>query len=42
MFGGLSLGAGGYVAVIVQVMVIAAVTAFASRQVVKTTLRAVS
>ncbi len=42
MFGGLSLGVGGYLAVIFQVIVIAAVTALASRQVVQTTLRAVS
>lgn len=42
MFGGLSLGFGGYLAVIVQVALIAGVTAFASRQVVKTTLRSVS
>lgn len=38
MFGGLSLSAGGYVAVILQVLVIAAVTALVSRRVVKRTL----
>jgi cell division transport system permease protein len=42
MFGGLSLGLGGYLAVLVQILVVAAVTAFASRQVVQTTLRTVS
>ena len=42
MFGGLSLGAGGYAAVILQVLVIAAVTAFVSRRVVKRTLDAVN
>ena len=41
MFGGLSLGLGGYLAVLVQVFVIAAVTAFTSRQVVQSTLRTV-
>ncbi len=42
MFGGLSLGAGGYVAVVLQVLVIAAVTALVSRRVVKRTLETVS
>ena len=42
MFGGLSLGLGGYLAVLVQILVVSAVTAFASRQVVQTTLRTVS
>lgn len=42
MFGDLSLGAGGYVAVIVQVLVIAVVTALVSRRVVKRTLDAVN
>jgi cell division transport system permease protein len=42
MFGGLSLGAGGYVAVIFQVLVIAGVTALVSRRVVKQTLAAVN
>jgi cell division transport system permease protein len=42
MFGGLSLGAGGYVAVVLQVLVIAAVAALVSRRVVKRTLKTVS
>lgn len=41
MFGGLSLGLGGYFIVLLQILVVAAVTAFASRQVVRTTLRTV-
>jgi cell division transport system permease protein len=41
MFGGLSLGVGGYFIVLLQILVVAAVTAFASRQVVRTTLRTV-
>lgn len=42
MFGGLSLGPGGYIAVILQVLVIAAVTALVSRHIVKRTLVTVS
>jgi cell division transport system permease protein len=42
MFGGLSLGIGGYLAVLLQIFVVAAVTAFASRQVVQSTLRTVA
>lgn len=42
VFGGLTLGPGGYVAVILQVLVIAAVTALVSRQVVRRTLNAVT
>ncbi|MEZ5785130.1 MAG: ABC transporter permease [Xanthobacteraceae bacterium] len=42
VFGGLSLGLGGYAAVILQVLVIAAVTALASRHVVKRTLETVT
>lgn len=42
MFGGLSLGVGGYLAVLLQILVVAAVTAFASRQVVQSTLRMVA
>lgn len=42
MFGGLSLGFGGYLAVVGQILVIAGVTAFASRQVVRATLRTMS
>ncbi len=41
MFGGMSLGVGGYFIVLLQILVVAAVTAFASRQVVRTTLRTV-
>ena len=41
MFGGLSLGVGGYFIVLLQILVVAAVTAFASRQVVRATLRTV-
>jgi cell division transport system permease protein len=41
MFGGLSLGLGGYFVVFLQILVVAAVTAFASRQVVRMTLRTV-
>lgn len=41
MFGGLSLGIGGYFVVFLQILVVAVVTAFASRQVVRTTLRTV-
>lgn len=41
MFGGLSLGIGGYAVVLLQILVVAGVTAFASRQVVRTTLRSV-
>lgn len=41
MFGGLSLGLGGYCVVLLQILVVAAVTAFASRQVVRATLRTV-
>lgn len=41
MFGGLSLGFGGYLAVLLQILLIAVVVAFVSRHVVKTTLSAV-
>ena len=41
MFGGLSLGVGGYFVMLLQILVVAGVTAFASRQVVRTTLRTV-
>ncbi|WP_202801912.1 cell division protein FtsX [Rhodovulum sp. PH10] len=42
LFGGLSLGIGGYVLLLLQILVIAAVTAFTSRRVVKATLAAVA
>jgi cell division transport system permease protein len=42
MFGGLSLGYGGYVAVVLQVVAIAMITAYVSRRVVKSTLETVS
>ena len=41
MFGDLSLGIGGYIAVLVEILVVAGVAAFASRQVVRSTLRTV-
>ncbi|WP_244670506.1 cell division protein FtsX [Rhodoplanes elegans] len=41
MFGGLSLGIGGYLVLLVQVVLVGAVTAFTSRRVVAATLRQV-
>lgn len=42
LFGSLSIGAGGYLAVVCQIVLVAAVTAWTSRQVVNHTLRGIS
>ena len=41
MFGNFTIGIEGYVAVVVQIILIAAVTAFASRRTVNRTLQAI-